>query len=154
MLGAALNVPQYIDRLHKELDRVDHAEIARMADLIYQAWHDERFVFIFGNGGSGTTASHFSEDLGKNTLHERDLKDETRLAGAPWLRWIAGPRPRTFAKEPAWKDGFKTTIRWVRRAFRRCWLPRRSWFCWGCWCVGFGPTWPPGRGSSTRWRLL
>ena len=50
----------------------------RWADLIYQAWENERFVFIFGNGGSGTTASHMAEDLGKSTLHEHDLKDESK----------------------------------------------------------------------------
>lgn len=78
MLGAKLEVGPYIDRLHKEIDRVDHAEIRQMADLIFDAWHNEKFVFIFGNGGSGTTASHFAEDLGKSSLHEKDLKDESK----------------------------------------------------------------------------
>ena len=31
-------------------------------------------MFIFGNGGSGTTASHMSEDLGKSLLEPKDLK--------------------------------------------------------------------------------
>ncbi len=78
MLGATLNIDQYLDQLKTELDRLDRAEIRRMADLIYQAWEAERFVFIFGNGGSGTTASHMCEDLGKSTLRERDLHDESR----------------------------------------------------------------------------
>jgi D-sedoheptulose 7-phosphate isomerase len=78
MLGASLDVPEYIARLHQEIDRVDHAEIRQMADLIYDAWENEKFVFIFGNGGSGTTASHMSEDLGKSSLRERDLKDESK----------------------------------------------------------------------------
>lgn len=78
MLGAQLNVGQYIDRLQAELARVNQADIVKMADLIYQAWENGRFVYIFGNGGSGTTASHFSEDLGKSTLREKELKDETK----------------------------------------------------------------------------
>jgi len=78
MLGAKLDVAPYIERLHAEIDRVDQAEIQAMADALYDAWHHEKFVFIFGNGGSGTTASHFAEDLGKSTLHEHHLKDETR----------------------------------------------------------------------------
>ncbi len=78
MLGIDLNVSQYMARLHQELDRVDHREIERLADLIFQAWERERFVFIFGNGGSGTTASHMSEDLGKSSLREADLKDESK----------------------------------------------------------------------------
>jgi D-sedoheptulose 7-phosphate isomerase len=49
-----------------------------MADLIYACWQNDRFVYIFGNGGSGTTATHMSEDLGKSTLRESDLRDETK----------------------------------------------------------------------------
>ncbi len=78
MLGAKLTLPDYITRLQTEVGRLDQAAIAKMADLIYQAWENGRFVFIFGNGGSGTTASHFSEDLGKSTLREPELKDESK----------------------------------------------------------------------------
>ncbi|MEX0714001.1 MAG: SIS domain-containing protein [Pirellulales bacterium] len=78
MLGATLDVSQYVARLQQELERVDQAEIRRMAELVYQAWQNEKLVFIFGNGGSGTTATHMSEDLGKSLLRESDLKDETK----------------------------------------------------------------------------
>ena len=77
-LCTKLDVGPYLARLHAEIDRVDQAEIRHMADLIYEAWQNEKFVFIFGNGGSGTTASHLAEDLGKSTLHETDLKDESK----------------------------------------------------------------------------
>ena len=45
---------------------------------LFQAWQDEQFVFVLGNGGSGTTATHICEDLGKSTLREADLHDESR----------------------------------------------------------------------------
>jgi D-sedoheptulose 7-phosphate isomerase len=78
MLGATLQAPQYITRLQDELARIDTRDLQKMADLIYEAWQNEKFVYIFGNGGSGTTASHMSEDLGKSSLHEHHLKDETK----------------------------------------------------------------------------
>ena len=78
MLGATLHLDPYLDRLKDEIDRLDRAAIQRMADLIYQAWDEGRFVFIFGNGGSATTATHMCEDLGKSSLRERDLKDESK----------------------------------------------------------------------------
>ena len=77
MLGAQFDIQQYVQRLQAELARVEAREIRRMADLVYSAWEDERFVFIFGNGGSGTNATHFSEDLGKSLLRPSDLKDES-----------------------------------------------------------------------------
>jgi D-sedoheptulose 7-phosphate isomerase len=78
MLGALLNTEQYLTRLREEIERIDQDAMRRWAELIYQAWEHGRFVFIIGNGGSGTTASHMSEDLGKSSLREADLRDETK----------------------------------------------------------------------------
>jgi D-sedoheptulose 7-phosphate isomerase len=78
MLGALLNTEQYLDRLQNELARVDQAALSRWSDDLYHAWRDGRFVFIFGNGGSATTATHMSEDLGKSTLRPADLQDEDK----------------------------------------------------------------------------
>jgi D-sedoheptulose 7-phosphate isomerase len=78
MLGSTLDLPAYLDRLNAEVARLNQADIRRWADLLYQAWENGRFVFIIGNGGSGTTASHMAEDLGKSTLRPEDLKDESK----------------------------------------------------------------------------
>jgi D-sedoheptulose 7-phosphate isomerase len=78
MLGATLAINEYVQRLQDELERVDPQEIQAWADLIFEAWQNEKFVFVFGNGGSATTATHISEDLGKSSLRQDDLKDETK----------------------------------------------------------------------------
>ena len=78
MLGVHLGIDDYMKRLHAELDRVDRSEVTGLADAIYQAWEAGQFVFVFGNGGSATTASHLAEDLGKGSLREADLRDETK----------------------------------------------------------------------------
>jgi D-sedoheptulose 7-phosphate isomerase len=78
MLGATLAVEPYLKRLEEELRRIRPADMQRWADHLYRAWESERCVFIFGNGGSATTASHFAEDLGKSTLKPEDLKDESK----------------------------------------------------------------------------
>ena len=78
MLGVLLDSGPYLQRLCDELARVDQAALQRWSDLIYQAWRQQRFVFLIGNGGSGLTASHMCEDLGKGTLSESDLLDESK----------------------------------------------------------------------------
>ena len=78
MLGVNLDLDEYLNRLQAELDRVDRSEVTALADAIYEAWENERFVFVFGNGGSATTASHLAEDLGKGSLREADLGDESK----------------------------------------------------------------------------
>ncbi len=78
MLGATLAHDAYVERLKTELARTDLKQMQHWADLVYAAWQDEKYVFIFGNGGSGTTASHMAEDLGKSLLKPEDLKDEQK----------------------------------------------------------------------------
>ena len=78
MLGIQLDAPQYLQRLQQELDRISVDELRTWADLTYQAWQHRRFVFVIGNGGSATTASHIAEDAGKSTLPDAALSDESR----------------------------------------------------------------------------
>ena len=78
MLGAKLGESDYIQRLKTELDKIDPSAMTRWADAVYEAWQNEKFVYVFGNGGSGTTATHMSEDLGKSSLRESDLHDESK----------------------------------------------------------------------------
>ena len=50
------------------LDAVEESEVGEMVEALCQAYRDGRLVFIIGNGGSGASASHLCEDLGKGTL--------------------------------------------------------------------------------------
>ena len=72
-----IDVGGYLKRLQAALDAVDRAEIALWADLMYGAWRDGQAVFLFGNGGSGTTASHLAEDLGKSLVRNQNFQDES-----------------------------------------------------------------------------
>lgn len=78
MLGVHLAPDAYLKRLQTELDRLDRDEMGGLADAIFEAWQREQFVFVFGNGGSATLASHLAEDLGKSSLRQSDLQDESK----------------------------------------------------------------------------
>ena len=77
MLGATLGPREYLERVCSEIQRLDPARLERVCDLIEDAYHAGRFVFICGNGGSGANASHLCEDLAKCTL--RDFESQKRL---------------------------------------------------------------------------
>ena len=78
MLGAHLDAPNYLSHLRTVLEAIDLTSLQIWSDAIYEAWEKEQSVYIIGNGGSGTTASHMAEDLGKSTLREEDLRDESK----------------------------------------------------------------------------
>jgi D-sedoheptulose 7-phosphate isomerase len=77
MLGATLGAKEYLDRVCREIQRLDLSQVEQLSDLIEEAYHAGHFVFICGNGGSGANASHLCEDLAKCTL--RDFENQKRL---------------------------------------------------------------------------
>ena len=93
MLGATLGAKEYLDRVCREIRRLDLRQVEVLSDLIEDAYHAGRFVFICGNGGSGANASHLCEDLAKCTL--RDFENQKRLKvlsltdNAPWMMAVA-----------------------------------------------------------------
>src|SRR5438477_6349971 len=79
MLGTQLEVRPFLERVGQELLRLNPAEVQALADAIHDCYVHQRFVFLCGNGGSGSNASHFCEDLGKGTLRREDFdKDHLR----------------------------------------------------------------------------
>src|SRR5262249_23479389 len=76
MLGTKLAARSFVERVGQALLRIDPAEVKALADAIYACYEHRRFVFLIGNGGSGSNASHFCEDLGKGTLRREDFDNE------------------------------------------------------------------------------
>ncbi len=50
------------------LQRIERAPLERAAAVLRQARNEGRRIFIFGNGGSAASASHFVVDIIKGTL--------------------------------------------------------------------------------------
>src|SRR5579883_1322484 len=78
MLGTTLDARSFLERVGQELLRLDPAEVKNLANAIYDCYQHRRFVFVIGNGGSGSNASHFCEDMGKGTLARKFFDDDTK----------------------------------------------------------------------------
>ena len=64
----------YIGRLQAVLDSLDRKQIDDVANTLLKAFENGSTVFIFGNGGSAATASHFVCDFNKGVTGEMDDK--------------------------------------------------------------------------------
>ncbi|MCI0520928.1 MAG: SIS domain-containing protein [Chloroflexi bacterium] len=60
-------IRDYISTLQDTLDMLPEALIAEAIDSLHQARLQQRQIFVMGNGGSASTASHIVCDLAKNT---------------------------------------------------------------------------------------
>ncbi len=68
MVAVADHVADYLDRLSRSLATIPRPEIAALGEILYRTYHIGASVFIVGNGGSASTASHMAADLAKNTI--------------------------------------------------------------------------------------
>ena len=78
MLGTTLDVHPFLQRVGQELLRLNPAEVKALADAMYGCYLEDRTIFVCGNGGSGSNASHFCEDVGKGTLRREDFDNDAK----------------------------------------------------------------------------
>lgn len=64
-----LDVRQYFDELRRVAAILPHDSINQIAEELLKANQSGRMIFLFGNGGSASLASHFACDLGKGTAY-------------------------------------------------------------------------------------
>ena len=72
-------VNTYFRELEQMLQAVSLPDLRKVLDILEDAYHHGRRIFIVGNGGSAATASHFALDLAKNTI----------MPGAPRVKAIS-----------------------------------------------------------------
>ena len=69
---------EYLDKVRELLDELP-AQSDAFIDTLYDAFENERTIFLCGNGGSASTASHFGQDLAKGTLETMDEEKRFRV---------------------------------------------------------------------------
>jgi D-sedoheptulose 7-phosphate isomerase len=58
----------YFVEQHALVEAVPTETLTVVLEILEKARVERRRIFVFGNGGSASTASHFAADLGKNTV--------------------------------------------------------------------------------------
>ena len=61
-------IQEYISHLQQVLSRLSVPDVRASIDLVVKAYENDQQIFIIGNGGSASTASHISCDLNKGTV--------------------------------------------------------------------------------------
>jgi histidinol-phosphate phosphatase family protein len=89
LAAPGLLIRSYLDQMAQILEQVDESQLESCLEALWTAWESDRTVFIIGNGGSASTASHMATDLGKQTqvqgrrpLRAHSLTDNVELITA------------------------------------------------------------------------
>jgi D-sedoheptulose 7-phosphate isomerase len=68
------NVNRYFARLSRTVEAMPFPAIEEVVELLLRAYNASATVYLFGNGGSASLASHLACDLGKGTAFPQDPK--------------------------------------------------------------------------------
>jgi D-sedoheptulose 7-phosphate isomerase len=66
----AADVEAFLTVVKRTMQELDRSSLAAIVDCLHEARLRGRTVFVMGNGGSASTASHFAADLAKYTIAE------------------------------------------------------------------------------------
>lgn len=69
-----MDFSKYKKTISDVLDTVEEDEINKFMDMLMEAYENDRFVYVIGNGGSAANASHLAQDLAKGTRHSIEQK--------------------------------------------------------------------------------
>jgi len=64
------NINKYFEDMNEIINNIPKEKIDETIEALFKAWKNGNKVFIMGNGGSASTATHFTCDLSKVTIIE------------------------------------------------------------------------------------
>lgn len=65
---------QYKGQLFQSIETIDLSKVTRAIEILSRARDEDRHIFVCGNGGSASTASHFACDMVKGASYNRDRR--------------------------------------------------------------------------------
>ena len=74
MIDYTQEIRQYLSHEIETIQALDVGEINRAINLLQEAFERKSTIYIFGNGGSSATASHYQNDFNKGVSEHTDKK--------------------------------------------------------------------------------
>jgi len=62
-------VSSYFDTVNNTLNNLNKSDISAFVQMLLETYRDDKTIYVFGNGGSSATASHFCGDLVKGVSY-------------------------------------------------------------------------------------
>ena len=88
-----MEIKQYLDIFFKKIRTIDEHSIMNLVSDIKNAYDNEKFIFLIGNGGSAAKASHLAQDLSKGVIIDQTVKKRIKALSltdnVPYLTALA-----------------------------------------------------------------
>ncbi len=68
MLANGINIDRYLNQMVRIASEISRGTVDAAIEILFDAWRHGSTVFVMGNGGSASTATHLTCDLAKYTI--------------------------------------------------------------------------------------
>jgi rfaE bifunctional protein kinase chain/domain len=68
------DIHKYLTGVNNTLSNIDRKNISKFVEMLLEAYNNDKTIYVFGNGGSAATASHFCGDLVMGVSHGLDKR--------------------------------------------------------------------------------
>mgnify|MGYP001591355652 CR=1 FL=1 len=79
-MNDSLYIERYFGDVSELAKKISRREITRVINILFRAWKNGQWVFVMGNGGSASNATHFAADLVKTIVGEIGQKGIKAIA--------------------------------------------------------------------------
>ncbi len=63
-------VDEYLEGVADIVKKISRSDIDKTIQVLYEAWKNDKAVYVIGNGGSASSSTHFASDLNKYVSSE------------------------------------------------------------------------------------
>jgi D-sedoheptulose 7-phosphate isomerase len=68
-----MDIAQYLQAVQATINNLDPAVLGSFANYLEGAYNNNQTIYIIGNGGSASNASHFAQDLSKGIFFDKPV---------------------------------------------------------------------------------
>jgi D-sedoheptulose 7-phosphate isomerase len=88
-------IDHYLDKMIDVLEKIDKKSLEKIVKKITETYKSNKSIFLIGNGGSASTATHLAADIGKNTIvnykdpFAKRIKIFSLCDNVPWITAVS-----------------------------------------------------------------
>jgi len=103
-------IKDYFSELQRIIEEIPQENIEQVIEVLFDAWKNNKTIFVIGCGGSASTASHFVCDISKSTI----VPDRKRVKAMALVDNI--PLVSAWTNDSGWGTVFKGQLEsWLKQ---------------------------------------
>lgn len=73
-----MDIKKYFEVVKNSIELIPFDDVSKMIEAIYEAYKNDKTIFLIGNGGSAAKASHVAQDFSKGLIFDQNINKRVK----------------------------------------------------------------------------